>query len=198
MQHDQDLAARDTHKVARGLTAVTFKGASPAVTWRIQGEAAADPVRGPLNNGGLYGERHGWHLPEFADGLWKVVDFPRAERQQGVAWYRTDFRLTVDPGVDASIGLTLTDDPARAYRVQIFLNGWNMGQYINDVGPQHTFVLPNGVLRTRGLNTLALAVLSDGTTPAGPGQVKLTLLGSAAGGVPVTPVDSPGRALGMS
>jgi beta-galactosidase GanA len=194
MQHDEDGAARDTHKVARGLTAVTFTGASPALTWSIQGEVSPDPVRGPLNNGGLHGERHGWHLPGFSDGGWKVVDFPRAERRQGVTWYRTGFRLAVDAGVDASIGLTLSDDPARAYRVQIFLNGWNMGQYINDVGPQHTFVLPNGVLRTRGLNTLALAVLSDGTTPAGPGQVKLTLLGSAAGGVPVTAVDSPGRA----
>lgn len=58
----------------------------------------------------------------------------------------------------------------RAYRVQIFLNGWNMGQYVNDVGPQHTFVLPNGILRTRGANTLALAVLSDGTTESGPGR----------------------------
>ncbi|MEU1195000.1 beta-galactosidase [Streptomyces sp. NPDC005813] len=194
MQHDEDGAARDTHKVARGLTAVTFAGASPALTWRIRGEGAPDPVRGPLNNGGLHGERRGWHLPGFADGGWKVVDLPRAERRQGVIWYRSDFRLAVDTGVDASIGLTLTDDPARAYRVQIFLNGWNMGQYINDVGPQHTFVLPNGLLRTRGSNTLALAVLSDGTTPAGPGQVRLTLLGSAAGGVPVDPVDSPGPA----
>jgi arginine exporter protein ArgO len=69
--------------------------------------------------------------------------------------------------------------------VQIFLNGWNLGQYINDVGPQHTFVLPNGILRTRGRNTLALAVLRDGTTPAGPNSVSLTLLGLAAGGVPV-------------
>ncbi|MGW3412544.1 beta-galactosidase [Streptomyces sp. NPDC000888] len=198
MQHDQDGKADDTHKVARGLTAVTFNGASPAVTWRIQGERAADPVRGPLNNGGLYGEREGWHLPGFADGGWKVVDFPRAERRQGVVWYRTGFRLAVDPGVDASIGLTLTDDPARAYRVQIFLNGWNMGQYINDVGPQHTFVLPNGVLRTRGANTLALAVLSDGTTPSGPGEVTLTLMGSAAGGVPVKAVDSPGHSSGHS
>lgn len=193
MQHDMDGKADDTHKAARGLAAVTFNGASPAVTWRIQGEEGSDPVRGPLNNGGLYGERAGWHLPGFADDSWKVVDFPRAERRQGVVWYRTGFRLAVDPGVDASIGLTLTDDPARAYRVQIFLNGWNMGQYINDVGPQHTFVLPNGVLRTRGANTLALAVLSDGTTPSGPGEVKLTLMGSAAGGVPVTAVDSPGR-----
>ncbi|CAM5683437.1 hypothetical protein SGRIM128S_03952 [Streptomyces griseomycini] len=62
----------------------------------------------------------------------------REERRQGVTWYRTGFRLAVDPDVDASIGLTLEDDPERAYRVQIFLNGWNMGQYVNDVGPQHT------------------------------------------------------------
>ncbi|MFI6340652.1 beta-galactosidase [Streptomyces sp. NPDC050535] len=196
MQHDQDGKADDTHKAARGLTAVTFNGASPEVTWRIQGETAADPVRGPLNHGGLHGEREGWHLPGFADGGWKAAGFPRAERRQGVVWYRTEFRLSVDSAVDASVGLTLTDDPDRAYRVQIFLNGWNMGQYINDVGPQHTFVLPNGLLRTRGSNTLALAVLSDGTTPSGPGEVELTLMGSAAGGVPVSVVDSPGRAAG--
>jgi beta-galactosidase GanA len=186
MQHDQDGKALDTHKVARGLTAVTFKGASPKVTWRLQGEAAPDPVRGPQNNGGLYGEREGWHLPTHNDGDWKTVELPRDDRRQGVTWYRKTFRLAVAAGVDASIGLTLDDDPDRAYRVQIFLNGWNMGQYINDVGPQHTFVLPNGILRTRGSNTLALAVLSDGTTPAGPRDVRLTLLGSAAGGVPVT------------
>ncbi|MFE6195193.1 beta-galactosidase [Streptomyces sp. NPDC057838] len=188
MQHDLDGRARDTHKAARGLTAVTFEGAGPEVTWRIQGATVPDPVRGPMNNGGLYGEREGWHLPEHDDRDWKETRLPRAERRQGVTWYRTGFRLDVDPGVDASVGLVLDDDPARAYRVQIFLNGWNLGQYINDVGPQHTFVLPNGILRTRGANTLALAVLSDGTTPSGPGTVRLALLGAAAGGVPVKPV----------
>ncbi|MGW1795469.1 beta-galactosidase [Streptomyces sp. NPDC001984] len=193
MQHDQDGKALDTHKVARGLTEVTFKGASPKVSWRIQGEATPDPVRGPQNNGGLYGEREGWHLPGFTDGDWTPADFPRADRGQGVTWYRTTFKLSVPGGIDASVGLVLEDDPARAYRAQIFLNGWNMGQYVNDVGPQHTFVLPNGILRTRGTNTLALAVLSDGTTESGPGQVRLTLLGNAAGGLPVTAVDSPGR-----
>ncbi|MFI6560990.1 beta-galactosidase [Streptomyces sp. NPDC050534] len=188
MQHDQDGKAQDTHKVARGLTGVTFEGAAPKVSWRLQGEAAPDPVRGPQNNGGLYGERQGWHLPGHADGDWQTVRLPRADRRQGVTWYRTSFRLAVDAATDASIGLTLDDDPTRAYRVQIFLNGWNMGQYINDVGPQHTFALPNGILRARDLNTLALAVLSDGTTPAGPSEVRLVLLGAAAGGVPVTPV----------
>ncbi|MFD7706616.1 beta-galactosidase [Streptomyces sp. NPDC059786] len=192
MQHDMDGEADDAHKVARGLTEVSFAGAAPEVSWRIQGMTAPDPVRGPLNHGGLYGERKGWHLPGFQDTGWEAAALPRGDRGQGVCWYRTEFRLAVDPAVDASVGLTFTDDPARAYRVQIFLNGWNMGQYINDVGPQRTFVLPNGILRTRGTNTLALAVLADGTTPSGPGEVELTLLGSAAGGVPVDTVDSPG------
>ncbi|MFE9770585.1 beta-galactosidase [Streptomyces sp. NPDC005931] len=198
MQHDVpavggDGAGRDRLPAARGLTSVGFEGASPEVRWRIRGAGAADPVRGALNNGGLYGEREGWHLPGPVGDAWEAVEFPRADRRQGVVWYRTEFRLDVDPGLDASIGLTLDDDPERAYRVQIFLNGWNLGQYINDVGPQHTFVLPNGILRTRGVNTLALAVLSDGTTPSGPGDVRLALLGAVQGGVPVEEVDSPGR-----
>ncbi|MFF7947181.1 beta-galactosidase [Streptomyces griseorubiginosus] len=193
MAHDMDGRSADSHKVARGLTDVSFKGGAPKARWRIQGETAPDPVRGPLNNGGLYGERKGWHLPGFAEEHWEPAELPRADRRQGVTWYRTTFRLAVDADIDASVGLVLDDDPKRAYRVQIFLNGWNMGQYINDVGPQHTFVLPNGILRTRGTNTLALAVLSDGTTESGPGDVRLRLLGTSAGGVPVAPVPSPGR-----
>jgi len=186
MAHSEDGGSNDAHKAARGLTAVTFTGASPALTWRIQGAVAADPLRGPLNNGGLFGERSGWHLPSFNDSGWQAETLPRSDSGQGVGWFRTTFSLSVPQGVDASIGLTLTDTSTRAYRVQIFLNGWNIGQYINDVGPQHTFVLPNGMLHTHGSNTLALAVLRDGTTAAGPGSVSLTLLGSAAGGVAVT------------
>lgn len=200
-QHGQDA-----YRAARGLTSAAFEGASPEVRWRIQGAAAPDPVRGPLNNGGLYGERHGWHLPGYDDGDWEAVSFPRADRRQGVTWYRTTFRLDVPPDVDASVGLVLDENDERdgegeaegdrGYRAQIFLNGWNLGEYAGDAGggAQHTFVLPNGVLRTRAAaNTLALAVLTDGGPTAGPGTVRLRLLGSAAGGVPVTPVASPGR-----
>ncbi|GHE58995.1 beta-galactosidase [Streptomyces spiralis] len=189
MAHEEDGGANDAFKSARGLTAATLDGAP--LTWRIQGAAAPDPVRGPLNTGGLYGEREGWHLPGFPDRQWTPVTLPHTDTRQGVAWYRTDFQLSVDRGTDASLGLTFTDDPSRAYRVQIFLNGWNLGQYVNDVGPQHTFVLPSGILDPRGRNTLALAVLSDGTAPAGPPQPTLTVLGLAAGGVPVEKVTSP-------
>ncbi|MGC9377629.1 beta-galactosidase [Streptomyces sp. MH13] len=191
-QHDQDA-----YKAARGLTSVAFEGASPKVRWRIQGAAAPDPVRGPLNHGGLFGERHGWHLPGYDDGGWEKVpsaSFPREDRRQGVTWYRTAFRLDVPPDVDASVGLVLGDDRDRDYRAQVFLNGWNMGEYaVDPTGTPQTFVLPNGILRTRAAaNTLALAVLAGGDTASGPGTVRLKLLGGAAGGVPVTPVASPG------
>jgi hypothetical protein len=71
------------------------------------------------------------------------LTLPRADSGQGVGWFRSTFTMDVPQGADASIGLTLTDAAKRAYRVQIFLNSWNLGQYINDVGPQHAFVLPS-------------------------------------------------------
>ncbi|MBM9504292.1 glycoside hydrolase family 35 protein [Actinacidiphila acididurans] len=190
MAHEEDGGGSDSHKSARGLVSAAFTPAgataAPAPTWRLQGAAATmDPARGPMNTGGLYGERNGWHLPALDDSAWQPVVFPYTDTRQGVAWYRTSFRLTIPHDVDASLGLTLTDDPARAYRAQIFLNGWNIGQYINDVGPQHTFVLPAGLLDPHGRNTLALAVLTDGTDPAGPGTVTLTAMGTAAGGTQV-------------
>jgi hypothetical protein len=201
-QHGQDA-----HRAARGLTSAAFEGAAaPEVSWRIQGAAAPDPVRGPLNHGGLYGERWGWHLPGYDDGRWEAVsvpggdprEAPARDRRQGVTWYRTTFRLDVPPDVDASVGLVLDDAPGADHRVQVFLNGWNMGEHVaGRTGGPHTFVLPGGVLRTRAAaNTLALAVLSGGGAPPGPGAVRLELLGSAAGGVPVAPVASPGRRRG--
>ncbi|MFC8875553.1 beta-galactosidase [Streptomyces ardesiacus] len=192
-QHGQDA-----YRAARGLVSARFEGASPDVSWRIMGAAAPDPVRGPLNHGGLYGERHGWHLPGHDDGAWEPGSPAAAgdgDRRQGVTWYRTTFRLDVPPETDASVGLAFGGAPGRDVRVQVFLNGWNMGAHAG--GAPHTFVLPNGILRTRAAaNTLALAVLADGDTPPGPGPVRLELLGSAAGGVPVEPVASPGRRRG--
>jgi beta-galactosidase GanA len=179
MSHQEDGGANDAFKAAQGLTAVTFGGAesAPSVSWKITGgNPRADALRGPLNNGGLFGERHGWSLPGFRDGGWARVTLPNRSSHAGVAWYRTTFRLSVPGDVDASLGLTITDDPSIQYRGLIFLNGWNVGQYINDVGPQTTFVLPNGILRTDGPNMLAIAV--TGASACDLGAISLTSLGT--------------------
>ncbi len=90
------------------------------------------------------------------------------------------------------MGLTFSDDPSRHYRVLIFVNGWQFGNYINYLGPQHTFPIPNGILNPNGRNTIALAVWNlDGST-GGLGRVSLTNYGSWASSLKVGMVDSPG------
>ncbi len=188
--HNEDGGVNDAHKEGRGLISSSLTG----LTWKIQG-GTADPVRGPLNNGGLDGELTGKSLAGFPDRSWPTAAVPAATASPGTTWYRTTFDLRIPSGQDTSVGLTI-GDPAKPrsggrYRVLIFLNGWNLGQYVADVGPQHTFALPTGILDPHGRNTLALAVTSDGGPGNGLEQVALTDLGSARGGVPVRPVYSP-------
>ncbi|HSR98754.1 MAG TPA: beta-galactosidase [Kofleriaceae bacterium] len=200
--HNEDGGVNDAHKEGRGLISAaltTATGAALTASWRIQGnaggESIADTVRGPLNNGGLSGERNGWHLPGFPDGGWATRPVPDTAAVAGTAWYRTQFSLSVPAGHDASLGIAIGDPDVRAsggaYRVLIFVNGWNMGQYIGNVGPQHTFIVPSGILDPRGANTLALAVTSNGGAADRLEKVTLTNLGTVRGGVPLSLVNSP-------
>ncbi len=55
-----------------------------------------------------------------------------------------------------------------------------IGNYVNYLGPQHSFPIPNGILNTDGRNTIAIAVWNlDGST-GGLGKVSLTNYGSYA------------------
>ena len=199
MGHEEDGGANDSFKNARGLTSVAFTGSTQPISWKIQGnqggEDITDTVRGFVNESGLYGENAGWSLEGYPDSSWAPVTLPATDPNPGVAWYRTMFDLDVPQGTDASLGLNITDTTTKAYRASIYVNGWNMGQYINDVGPQHTFVLPTGILREHGHNTLAIAVTTDnaggGAAGGGLGTVKLVDLGTAASGLVVHDVDSP-------
>ncbi|MGI5228121.1 glycoside hydrolase family 35 protein [Actinoallomurus sp. CA-142502] len=186
MGHDQDRAADDSYREPRGLTGAELTGSATTVKWRLQGdqggEKPADPMRGPYNNGGLYGERAGWYLPGRQDAAWPTVSLPHAEPTPGVGWYRTTFRLNVPKGQDVPVGLRIDDDAARHYRALIFVNGWQVGRYINDVGPQHVFQVPAGILRTDGENTIAIAAWGlDGS--GGLGDVSLVREGDYAGPV---------------
>ncbi|MFC5823912.1 beta-galactosidase [Nonomuraea insulae] len=172
MGHNDDWIADDLRfKQPRGLVAASV-GATP-IAWKIQGTAGQDKVRGPLSTGGLYGERTGWHLPTYPDKSWKA---PTA-LAPGVTWQRTTFRLDLPKGQDVPIGLRFSGDPSPAYRVLIFLNGWNVGQYGGDIGPQREFSLPAGLLDEHGNNTLALAVTAERPT-AGPGPLSLFAYGN--------------------
>src|SRR5256885_1822114 len=172
MGHNEDFRADDTQKEARGLTGAALTGAPTPLTWRIQGN-----VDDSLNTGGLFGDRSGWYRPEFPDGAWNPVDLPHTAAAPGVTWYRTTVNPHLPAGQDTSVGLRIDDDPARPYRAEIFVNGWQLGRYINGVGPQHSFPIPNGILRPDGDNTIAIAVWSTGTG-GGLGTVRLEAYGT--------------------
>ncbi|TGX40848.1 beta-galactosidase [Sphingomonas naasensis] len=200
--HNWDLDADDFHKEARGIVSASIEPVaghsfSVPITWKINGrsEDLFDPVRGVPNNGGLDGERRGWTLPAFDDRGWKPATVPAAQAAAGTSWYRTAFDLAVPKGQDATIGLAFGDTSKPrspvAYRVLIFVNGWNMGQFIAHVGPQRVFPIPEGILNHRGKNHIALAVTSDGAPGNALEQVKLVTLRNVRGGIPVRMVAAP-------
>ena len=201
MSHEEDGGANDAFKEARGLTAVdVHRRDRPRSTWRIQGnqggEDIADPVRGPLNNGGLYGERAGWYLPGYprrAAGRRSRCRTPT----RGPASPGTGRRSgsTVPAGADASLGLTITDDrrPSPTGRRSSSTAGTWASTSTTSARSTRS-CCRTACCAPHGDNTLAIAVLSDGTTPGGLGSVTLANLGTVSGGVPVLPVFSPSHA----
>ena len=75
------------------------------------------------------------------------------------------------------------------YRALIFVNGWQIGRYVNDVGPQHSFPIPNGVLNPNGDNSIAIAVWNTDATTGGLGAVTLESYGTQL--TAMTPVVEP-------
>jgi beta-galactosidase GanA len=193
--HNWNLMADDYHREARGLisASLTSRGGkrfAVPIEWRLQGnrggESIADMVRGPMNNGGLYGEREGWHLPGPQEG-WHRAKPTAAPPAAGTYWLRTDFDLDLPKGHDVQLGLAFGDTgkprSERTNRALIFVNGWNMGQFIANIGPQRTFVIPPGILKPNGRNTIALAVTTDGKAENALEPVSLVNLRTARGGV---------------
>ena len=189
--HNEDWWVNDAHKEPRGLTGAALQGSAATLTWRIQG-GILDAVRGAMNNGGLYGERNGWSLPGYPDQNWSTVTLPNRSARAGVAWYRTTFTLNLPASQDVPLGITFTDDSSHHYRALLFVNGWQFGNYINDVGPQHSFPIPAGILNTTGQNTIAIAVWNEDAGSGGLGAVQLQQYANLSTSLRVSTVNSPG------
>lgn len=152
--------------------------------WKIQGNAGGsaniDPVRGPMNEGGLYGERLGWHLPGFPpssssssssdDGLWDDSTPLVGLNSSGVRFYVTTFDLAIDSDLDAPLGIELTAANGTVARVLFWINGYQYGKYVPHIGPQTVFPFPPGVVNNQGTNYLAVslwAMTDDGAALEG-------------------------------
>jgi hypothetical protein len=135
-------------------------------TWKIQGNAGGpaniDPVRGPMNEGGLYAERLGWHLPGY-DTHSKAAAFSYSTpldglNTSGIQFYTTKFRLDIDDDLDVPLGVEFSAASGTVARVMLWVNGYQYGRYITHLGPQTRFPIPPGVVNNRGQNTLGLSL----------------------------------------
>ena len=161
-------------KQNRGLFDVAIEGS--AATWKIHGadadfaaKATTNPSGTLYNNGGLGGEKAGFHMPGFDDSKWAKAD--NLHSQAGVTWYRARVKLNLPANQDTAFRLDINSsrfsslgDRAQA---TLFVNGWNTGVYIGDRGPQTSFTIPAGFLNPNGENVISIAVAAkeDGMGP---------------------------------
>ena len=161
-------------KQNRGLFDVAIEGST--ATWKIHGadadfaaKAATNPSGTLYNNGGLGGEKAGFHMPGFDDSKWAKAD--NLHSQAGVTWYRARVKLNLPANQDTAFRLDINSsrfsslgDRAQA---TLFVNGWNTGVYIGDRGPQTSFTIPAGFLNPNGENVISIVVAAkeDGMGP---------------------------------
>jgi beta-galactosidase GanA len=169
--HDETSTAKGVENPRGILGASLVSSASNATVsgtgfklWKVQGNAGGsaniDAARGPMNEGGLYGERVGWPLPSFVPS---TPQFDRSSpfvglKTSGIQFYTTTFHLNIDSDLDVPLGIELGAPAGTMARVMIWVNGYQYGKYVPHIGPQTRFPVPPGVINNRGLNTVALSL----------------------------------------
>ncbi|EGX88653.1 beta-galactosidase lacA [Cordyceps militaris CM01] len=130
------------------------------ITGNLGGEDYKDHFRGPLNEGGLFVERQGYHQPDPPqDKFVKKSPFEQHDGA-GIQFYAAKFALDL-PAKDYDIPLSFVIDNSTAaspYHGFLYVNGFQFGKYISYLGPQTSFPVPEGILNYGGDNWVGLAV----------------------------------------
>ncbi|KAJ7088852.1 galactose-binding domain-like protein [Mycena belliarum] len=193
----------DTNKSPRGVRGFALDSGSFG-TWKVQGKvggytgcverSSSDKTRGVLNEGGLFGERQGWHLPGFDTSSWMSRDLAAGlpGPSAGVGFFVTTFNLNIPTGIEAFMSFTFEDPLGQDYRLLLWVNGWMMGKRVANLGqvPQAKFPVHQGILNFRGVNTVAVALWSLTPTAVSP-NLQLVLDGTLDGGVPGVATNNP-------
>lgn len=171
--------ATDTMTNPRGIIDYKLSGHDQsAIQWKLTGnlggEDYRDISRGPLNEGGLFVERQGLHLAgAYSDSsvAWKPSKGPVADglAAPGIGFFATEFDINLPSGYDIPLSFTFSNTTAptnstgsgssvSAYRVQLYVNGWQYGKFVSNVGPQTKFPVTEGILNYRGSNYVGVSV----------------------------------------
>ncbi|KAF9240278.1 glycoside hydrolase family 35 protein [Melanogaster broomeanus] len=157
--------------------------------WKVQGKVGGyTKVRGVLNEGGLYGERMGWHLPGYDTSSWVSRDISEGlpNAAAGVGFFVTTFDLNIPEGYDIPISFNF-DQWSQPYRAQLYVNGWMMGKRVANLGPQYKFPVHEGILNYNG----AMALWAMEPITVSP-TLQLTVDNVYEGGVGGIEVNNPG------
>ncbi|KAI4601805.1 hypothetical protein KJ359_010669 [Pestalotiopsis sp. 9143b] len=168
--HDETSTAKGVENPRGILGAYLLPGGTSTNTgfkqWKIAGNAGGpaniDPVRGPMNEGGLFGERLGWFLPGF-DADSSSAEFGDSSpyeglNKSGIGFYTTDFDLAIDEDLDVPLGFEFAAPEGTVARVMLWVNGYQYGKYVPQLGPQTRFPVPPGVINNQGRNRLAVSL----------------------------------------
>jgi hypothetical protein len=178
------IVGKDDMKSPRGILNYALdRHVKEDVVWRLTGNLGGewyiDKERGPLNEGGMWAERHGYHLPldpgveDTRMRTWTSRSPMKGISKPGIGWFVTAFDLDMPKGYDIPLAIELpdiqrkrlkipgTDDAGKTtgtYRVQIFVNGWQFGKYVHHLGPQTKYPVPEGIWNYHGENLVAVSL----------------------------------------
>ncbi|PIL34820.1 hypothetical protein GSI_02607 [Ganoderma sinense ZZ0214-1] len=176
MGNDED----SNEKSARGIAGFSLAGGTFA-TWKVQGKVGGytdfpDKVRGVMNEGGLFGEREGWHLPGFDTSGWASRDLSEGlpSGSAGVGFFVTTFDLAFPKNTDVLVSFQFEAENTQPYRALLFR--------VANVGPQTRFPVPPGILDYNGKNTVAVALWALDNTAVSP-SLELAIDAVLDGGV---------------
>ncbi|KKY27463.1 putative beta-galactosidase e [Phaeomoniella chlamydospora] len=196
----------DALKDPRGILDYILSSRSQsAITWKLTGnlggEKYHDTARGPLNEGAMYAERQGYHLPNPPSANWSTSSPLTGIDSAGIGFYSTSFDLDIPAGYDVPLSFNFTNttssnttdtNKAPAYRIQLYVNGYQFGKYVNNIGPQTSYPVPQGILNHNGKNYIALtlwALEDDGAKVEGLQLTKDLVVQSGFGNVTAAPQD---------
>ncbi|KAF4337116.1 beta-galactosidase [Fusarium beomiforme] len=133
------------------------------LTGNLGGEDYVDKFRGPLNEGGFFFERQGYHLPSPPLSSFKPGSPFKGISKPGVAFFTAKLPLNLPSDkYDIPLSFTFENNTAStgAYRALLYVNGFQYGKYVANIGPQTNFPVPEGILNYKGDNWIGIALWS--------------------------------------
>lgn len=166
------------HSASSSNTSRTEDGITWKITGNFGGEDYPDRTRSPLNEGALWVERNGFHLPSAPTESWTDSAGPTAGLlKPGVGFYTTSFALDIPHDWDIPLSFVFHGDAfngeGKDWRAQLWVNGYQFGKFVNGIGPQQRFPIPEGILNYRGENFVAVSIWALESGGAKPDRFEL-------------------------